>query len=179
MNVYEIKSAENLKNLKILSKKQCTHLHSTLFIDLAQLRRLFLENCDFTNVKNDSLKILVNLEVLVVKKPKNCSHVQLDVLNNLKYLELHYEESRFENLSKNSLEILNYNLCGRLNLGDNIEKMIQEWNLPKLKALNLYAQTLESFNLDWLNSEMPNLRNLKIVSLRISRAEIKLIKLSS
>ena len=105
-NVFQIKSTENLDNLKVSSKHTPINLHHSLFVDLGHLRRLILVNCDFSNVSNDSLKILVTLEILEIKNPTNCSHIKLESLKNLRWLEVAFDKSKIQDMSNTNLEIL-------------------------------------------------------------------------
>lgn len=154
--------------MKISSQLHTIHLHSSLFTDLAHLRRLFIENCDFTNVQSDSLKSLINLEVLVIKNPINSFHIRLEVLEKLTWLNLilYNYAPIFDNLSNNNLEILILKIIGDFESDLDTEteigktEMIKNMKFPNLKAFQLKTK-LNKFNLDCLLGA-PNLINLDI-----------------
>lgn len=121
-----------------------------------ELSSLFLENCDFSALKKDALKSLVNLKTLVVIRPQKCSHICLEHLGQLKWLGIknikHDDDlPQFKNFNAdfNVLDVSN----SRDLSSNRLEEIFKSCNFVKLKAFRFHGHLEDDFNMNWLNKQ--------------------------
>lgn len=112
-NIQDLSSLSALETLILkggFQQPSSAKLSQTLFNNVSNLRRLFLEKCNFQNMSVSTFQALVNLEVLMMVSCFNCSHLNLDVLPRLKWLQLDMNDNDFPCFQKLSSHLLVLNI---------------------------------------------------------------------
>lgn len=146
------------------SNLRCLHLDKLHLVDstlekLTQLKRLELSECDFKCFKSDSFRhVGDNLEVLIIKEPKNYSHVNFTQLVRLQWLHVHdFSSFDFLNSLCDSLVVLKIiRLVDDSNAAEFFQHMTHLFNL---RVLDLTGNKIENIDGKWL-SELVSLKFL-------------------
>lgn len=150
----------NLEYLEISHNATTFELSSGFFEHLSSLTRLFLYDCDFKSVPSDVLKSLVNLQFLNLSNSTNSSHIDLGVLNELKWLHLVVNGFDLPIIGSNlaqKLFSLDYKRTEQV-LSDEIDPVIDVLqNFDQLEHLSLQNNNYSHYDLDLL-SRLKNLR---------------------
>lgn len=149
-------------NLEYLSCFWMQLLDSSLE-GLHHLKRLDLSGCDFQHISGSFFKPLVNLESLVLWRPRNHSCLDLTHLVSLKWLRLEFFPSRLvETLesASSSLVVLEIRNSIESDNLDGFKRAIAR--LDKLKSLELTDYKLDHFDVEWIASS--DLKRLSITS---------------
>ena len=173
-----MKLHENLLSFVVrLYESKCIRLHSTFFIELTsyapRLRYLSLHQCDFANFASDALNGLLELEALQLTRPTSCSHLKLEGLDRLEWLEIDakYEDlPEFRHISK-CLKVFKFSFSLYYSLREirnqdeaddylmsKLFELCHGLNFSQLETLDLYIQISSffsaKFDLDWLSDEL-------------------------
>lgn len=197
-NMNDLSLLTGLENLSLMGghgdEFACKLSPTLLLSSLTNLCSLFLDKCDLRNLSHDSFGALVNLRIFHMKNALNYSHINLDLLPRLKWLNLDNENSTGErnrdlsliqrlsdelriveiglDISEAALKILRNFSHENLIM---IDVKCQEWKLddgwfggfPSLKALKMDFCSLTKLPVSEKlpNLEWLNLQQNKLVSL--------------
>lgn len=196
-NMNDLSLLTDLENLALMGghgDEFACKVSPTLLSSLTNLSSLFLDKCDLRNLSHDTFGALVNLHIFHMKNSINYSHINLDLLPRLKWLNLDNENSTgernrdlplFQRLSKElrifeiGLDISEAGLKTLKNFSHEnllmIDVKCEEWKLddhwfggfPSLKALKMDSCSLRKLPVSEKMSKLEwlNLQQNKLVSL--------------
>lgn len=165
-------SLSGISNLEYLLI-QNVKLSNTTFVGLSLLERLVIDNCDFTNITNDSFKRLTNVEYLSISYPQNYSHVTYTGMPHLKWLLIEGVKSIHQSdLSTNlSLNVIQFKNCF-VDSNENLSEVLGELKHSSLKALDFEDNSFPDFETKCLSGFTA------LQTLKIEKSEVKTIKFS-
>lgn len=157
-------------NLEYLSCFWMQLLDSSLE-GLHRLKRLDLSGCDFQHVGGSFFKPLVNLESLVLWRPRNHLNLDLTHLVSLKWLRLEFFSTRVvETLESASSRLLVLEIRNSIE-SNNLDRFIRAIaRLDKLKSLELTDYKLDHFDGAWITSG--DLKRLSITSQQLRSIDL-------
>lgn len=151
------------------------NLSGSLLANMYNLRRLYLEQCDFKDLPGNSFRALINLKYLEIRTSLNTSHINLDVLPRLNWLALGNSTSHLPSFRTLTPDIRVVEI--KLNSPSDLQTL-RNFQHNKLKVLDVQ---FNKFVLDDLNAWLagfPSVRVLKMENSSSSLVKLKSIDLS-
>lgn len=137
--------------------------------NLTHLKRLELVECDFKFFKSQSFQYVSNLEILLIKDPRNYAHVKFENLVKLRWLHVdNFSNFDFLESLNEFLEVLE--VTRSIDDSNSLEFFQLLSSLPNLRVLDLTGNKLEYLNGQMLSS-LTSLRYLKCH--RIKQIDLK------
>lgn len=161
-----LKCLSGFRNLQYFSCRRF-RLTPSSFLGINYLRKLVLMECDFGLLNNESFKHLQNFDIICLEYPKNYSHLNFSILQNLDQLiiSIYSNNQVLETISPNLsvLELKKYHSIGldakNLIKKEELIRIIKR--LKNLKVFDIYFVELNDFDVNWF----PKLSSIKCLSL--------------